>query len=251
MKKFTIFVTLFSFVTLESKAFEQCFIAKESGKIVKQIGNCSKEHSPYSTFKIAIAVMGFDSGILKSPQSPTIQAPKELDPKFYNLKKYPIQAFAARAQTPASWMQYSVIWYSQEITKKLGDQKFAEYVEKLNYGNKDVSGGLLQAWLGSSLKITPLQQVEFVEKLSERKLPVAKLAQNGAVEIMKMEDIYNSWKMYGKTGSSSVDGWFVGYIEKNNRRIIFAQYLEAKDAAISAGRLAKEVAKDNLIELVL
>jgi len=269
MKKASI-ALLFTFFALNAQASAQtsaqaseqsqvqCFIAKESGKIVKQIGKCNSRHSPYSTFKIAIAVMGFDSGILKNPQRPLLEVPKGIFPsELYDFKKYPTQTFSQRAQTPQSWMKYSVIWYSQEITKKLGEEKFEEYVKKLNYGNEDVSGtpgkndGLLHSWLGNSLKISPLEQVDFLEKLSERKLPLSKQAQENTIKIIALENIWDDWKLYGKTGGGMEEGWFVGFIEKNNRRIAFAQYVTPKNPLISAGRIAKEVAKDNLISLTL
>ncbi len=150
-------------------------------------------------------------------------------------------------------MKYSVVWYSQEITKKIGLEKFRNYLVKFNYGNMDASkdNALQSAWLGDSLKIFPIEQVEFIEKLVENKLPISKRAQENTIKIIALENIYDNWKLYGKTGGSMNAGWFVGFVEKNNRRIIFAQYVEQKDGLISAGKLAKEVAKDNLISLVL
>ncbi len=252
MKKITFLIAiLFSF---RATAGENCFIAKEAGKITKQIGKCDAQHSPYSTFKIAIAVMGFDGKILENAQSPRFEIPQEgLDKRFFNPQKYPIQAFYERPQTPESWMKYSVVWYSQEITKKLGLQKFRQYILKFNYGNMDAekNDALQSAWLGDSLKIFPIEQVEFIEKLSEKKLPVSKKAQENTIKIIALEDIFDDWKLYGKTGGSMNSGWFVGFVEKNNRRIIFAQYVEPKNSLISAGRIAKELAKDNLISLVL
>lgn len=44
------------------------------------------------------------------------------------------------SHTPATWIQNSCIWYSQVLTAKLGIQKFQNYVNKFNDGNRDVSG---------------------------------------------------------------------------------------------------------------
>ena len=90
--------------------------------------------------------------------------------------------------TPATFMKYSVVWFSHQITERLGEKKFQEYVLKLNYGNKDVSGtrgegglykndGLINSWLGTSLQISPLEQVEFLEKLLANELAVSSQAQ--------------------------------------------------------------------------
>ncbi len=204
--------------------------------------------------------MGFESGILKSPTEPQIDFNDEIKNRMgslYDPVKYPVQRFSNRPHTPESWMKYSVIWYSQEITEKLGMEKFANYVNKINYGNKDVSGtpgkndGLLQSWIFSSLEISPKEQIEFIEKLSNKKLPFSKAAQENTIKILNLENIWDDWDLYGKTGGGMKAGWFVGWIEKDNRRIVFTQYVEMDNSLISGGRLAKEVAKDNLVSIIL
>ena len=34
-------------------------------------------------------------------------------------------------------MEYSIVWYSQIITTKLGMKNFQKYVDQLDYGNKE------------------------------------------------------------------------------------------------------------------
>lgn len=169
---------------------ENCFIAKENGKIIKQVGDCNKRYSPFSTFKIALALMGFDVGILKSAEEPRLQFTDEIKERFGSPNKLPIMQLWYRAHTPTTWMRYSVVWFSQEITQKLGPEKFQEYTKKLNYGNADVSGtsrkndGIFNAWLGSSLAISALEQVEFIEKLNSRNLPISKNAQENTINLL-------------------------------------------------------------------
>ena len=68
------------------------------------------------------------------------------------------------------------------VTTTLGNKRFQEYVHKFNYGNEDISGdkgkknGLTQSWLGNSLKISPSEQINFLEKLASNKLPVSNYA---------------------------------------------------------------------------
>jgi hypothetical protein len=58
---------------------------------------------------------------------------------------------------PSRWEAVSVVWYSQEITRRFGEAKFKAYIDRFGYGNRDLRGnpgkndGLTQAWLGSSL----------------------------------------------------------------------------------------------------
>jgi beta-lactamase class D len=253
MKIKALLAILFSLIAFGAEA--DCFIAKENRKVVKQIGKCDTRYSPFSTFKVPIAVMGFDSGFLKNSKEPSLKytgsGMKEL-----NIKEYPIMMYHSQDQTPATWMRYSAIWYSQAITKYLGMAKFQEYVTKFDYGNQDLSGtgkneGLINAWLGTSLKISPVEQVVFIEKLSNKELPVSKEAQERTKELIALENIWDDWKLHGKTGGSKVAGWFVGWAEKGDRRIVFAQYVEPKNALISGGQIAKELSKNNLISIML
>jgi beta-lactamase class D len=39
---------------------------------------------------------------------------------------------------------------------------------KISYGNQDISGGIDQFWLSSSLKISPKEQADFMEALYKR-----------------------------------------------------------------------------------
>lgn len=254
-----IVINLFAF-PMPIHASENCFIAQENGKIVKQIGQCDKRYSPFSTFKIPLALIGFDSGILISPKAPLIHFTPEIEKQYvtyYNPQKYPMMLLWKKAQTPKSWIQNSVVWYSRYITHQLGMQKFQKYVKQFHYGNQNVQGelhkddGLMNAWLNSSLRISPIEQVKFLEKLSAYKLPVSKISQINTIEIMRLEILPEGWQLYGKTGGAVKFGWFVGWVEKGKKRILFAQYIEqSEDAMISGGRMAKEVAKDNLISLI-
>lgn len=262
-KKFKLFfgVILFSLIACSVFANHACFIAKENGKVIKEQGDCDMRHSPFSTFKVSIALMGFDSKILIDADHPSVAYTSEVQKEYrpyFNPEKYPAMILHARKQTPLSWMKYSVIWYSQYITKKLGQERFQHYVNVFNYGNKDVSGdsryhhGLINAWLGTSLEISPREQVNFVEKLRQQSLPIRKDAQRKTIQIMKLNSIFDDWQLYGKTGGPVEAGWFIGWVEKNGRVINFAQYIEQpSNSLLSGGRIAKEVAIDNLTALII
>ena len=138
-------------------------------------------------------------------------------------------------------------------------EKFSNYVTTLKYGNQDVSGtpgkndGLLRCWLGTSLEITPLQQMEFMEKLMTKQLPVSIYAQEKTIKIMKLEEKWGTWDVYGKTGTGSGKGWFIGWIQNQNRQIAFVQYIECNESDPNpknfTGRIAKDMVKARLQEL--
>jgi beta-lactamase class D len=104
----------------------------------------------------------------------------------------------------------------------------------------DLSGGLTDAWVSSSLKISPNEQTIFLQEVVDRKLPISRAAYDKTKTIMFIQEMAGGWKLYGKTGNgrqfdkdgNKTDlqhGWFVGYIEKGSRRIVFASHMVDKE----------------------
>ena len=239
---------------------DSCFIAKEKSHVLKSAGDCEKRYAPMSTFKVALSLIGFDSGILVDENHP-VWPFKEGYVDWRDVWK--------QDQTPKSWMKESCVWYSQVLTKQLGMEKLQAYVTKFDYGNKDLSGdkgqnnGLTNAWLSSSLKISAIEQVAFLEKMLTGKLPIKPHAMLITKNILFVEELKNGWKFYGKTGMGSLlnsdgtknpdlyHGWFIGWIEKGDRRIIFSNHIEdEKKEETFASLRAKADAKERLMKII-
>jgi beta-lactamase class D len=127
-----------------------------TGKVLLQEGDCVTRVTPASTFKIAISLMGFDSGFLKDAHNPTLPFREGyVDWRGAEWKK---------PTDPKRWIEYSVVWFSQQVTRHLGAARFQKYADAFDYGNRDLSGdpgknnGLMFSWIGSSLQIAPLEQ---------------------------------------------------------------------------------------------
>ncbi|WP_371833345.1 class D beta-lactamase [Ferirhizobium litorale] len=213
----------------------ECTIVADArtGEALHREGTCDQRFAPASTFKFALAVMGFDSGILKSPHDPVWK----LKPEFHASKRE--QAY--KTVDPAIWEKDSIVWYSQQLTMKLGMKRFSDYVTEFDYGNMDVSGdpgkanGLTRAWLMSSLAISPDEQIGFLHRFKTRSLPVSEQAYRQTEATIATFDADDGWKVHGKTGSGwlrdkngKIDetrplGWFVGWAEKDGREVIFAR----------------------------
>ena len=118
-------------------------------KVVEIGPHLDERVTPCSTFKIALSLMGFDSGILVDENMPVWVFQEGYDDFLESWKK---------PQTPRSWLKNSCVWYSRILAAKLGIKIFQAYLAALNYGNQDASGGLTGAWLSSSLKISPREQ---------------------------------------------------------------------------------------------
>jgi beta-lactamase class D len=191
-----------------------------------QVGGVGVEEAvaPCSTFKIALSLMGFDSGILVDEENPVWA--EWQDDEFREVCRQELN--------PMTWMRNSCIWYSQSLTRRLGMERFADYVTAFQYGNGDVSGGLERAWLNTSLKISCVEQIEFLRKMVEGQLDVSDEALEMTRRLLFIEELGNSWKLFGKTGAwfahhpdGSPDalaqlGWFVGWVERDGERFFFA-----------------------------
>lgn len=253
MKKLSVLLGMTLFYCTTIWAQSTCFLAQENQTVLKHKGNdCNQRFSPASTFKIALSLMGFDSGILKDERHPEWPYKKEYE-LYLNAWKYP--------HNPHSWIRDSCIWYSQVLTQKLGMIRFEDYVKAFDYGNQDVSGdkgqnnGLTHAWLSSSLAISPSEQIQFLQKIVHKKLPVNSRAFTMTKDILYMQELVGGWKLYGKTGTgrqlSLQHGWFVGWIEKNGRVITFAQHIaDSKKHASIASFRAKNEALNQLFYLI-
>jgi beta-lactamase class D len=259
MKKLVIFLCYLLLCSNCSYA-KQCFIVKEKDEIIQQDGDCDKRYAPCSTFKIALSLVGYEEKILVDETHPSWPFKKGYSDFLDKWKQ---------DQTPSSWMKNSCVWYSQVLTKKLGMQKLQSYIRKLNYGNMDLSGdkgrnnGLTNSWLSSSLEISSQEQIAFLEKLLAAKLPVSQHAHQMTKNILFVGDLSEGWKLYGKTGSGDLlspdraekleiqHGWFIGWIEKDGRVIIFLNHIaDEKEEDTFASLRAKADAKERLMKII-
>lgn len=208
-------------------------IDEASGDTLYRQGTCDQAFYPMSTFKLPLAMMGYDAGILIDAEHPRW----DYQEKFDRPKR------ERKSVDPVVWEKDSIVWYSQEITRRLGKRAFADYVRRFGYGNADVSGGpgnadgLTESWLMSSLKISPDEQVAFLRRFLTGGLPISEHAVDMTMTILPRFEAGDGWEIQGKTGagwlrdrSGKIDrdrplGWFVGWAVKDDRRVIFARLL--------------------------
>ncbi len=189
-------------------------------EVVLELGpSIQKRVTPCSTFKIALSLMGFDAGILKDENHPVWNFQEGYD-EYLDSWDAP--------QTPQTWIKVSCLWYSKLIALELGMEKMQHYLALLKYGNQEMSGGLTTAWVNSSIQISPKEQVAFIQKIVQEKLPVSIHAIQMTKRLLLLDELSERWKLYGKTGWSGHVGndqevaWFVGWIEKENAFFPFA-----------------------------
>lgn len=225
-------------------------------RIINQ-NRCEERFPAASTFKIPLAVMAFDSKALKDE--------KEVF-KWDGQKRF-LDAWN-KDQNAESWMKESVVWFSQELTPKIGLKKIEEYLQSFEYGNGDMSGGIKYAWLTksaftpkgmkNSLKISGFEQIHFLKNLWRGELKASTESQLKTIGLLAIEKSETGNRLLGKTGSGMVGkeydlriGWWVGYLEthKETYAVVanFSDKQKAPDKTFG-GAEAKEIAKQMLKE---
>jgi beta-lactamase class D len=215
--------------------------------------HCAKRVSPASTFKVPLALMAYDAGILKDENSPM---------KWNGTKSNRVEW--DRDQTAASWMKKSVVWFSQRLTPKLGMKRVKDYLARFRYGNKDMSGGLTKAWLQSTLTISPDEQLRFWRQFWRGELPVSKHAFDVTKKITYIGTSPSGWILHGKTGSGAIvsekgkllqgSGWFVGHVGRGDREYVYvAHYSDRAPPSDTRppGWIAREIATTALAQMGL
>jgi len=172
------------------KNYNACFIlySVNEHKIISKYNpknRCYQRIAPDSTFKIALSLMAFNQGIINQNTVFQWDGEKRVLPEWN------------QDQTPARWLKYSVVWVSQRITPQLGYARIKHYLAGFDYGNQDFSGDsgqnndLTKAWLSSSLKISAVEQLNFLNALLSNELPVS----SEAVVHTRKICIWENWIM--------------------------------------------------------
>ena len=92
----------------------------------------------------------------------------------------------------------------QEIARRIGPKRMQDYVDKFDYGNRNIGGGIDHFWLTGDLRISPLEQIVFVDKLRRGVLPVSKRAQDLTRDILPVTKVGDS-VIRAKSGLIGVD----------------------------------------------
>lgn len=207
--------------------YEGSFVLYDLGNdawSIHDIEHATLRVAPDSTYKIYDALFGLEEGVI-TPQDSFIA---------WNGENYPFEAWNAD-QTLQSAMASSVNWYFQSVDEQLGTASVYDYIKEIGYGNKNMSGDFSTYWMESSLKISPIEQVELLTRLQNNSLGFAPENINAVKDAIRLSSSDNG-TLYGKTGTGRVDGqdingWFVGYIEIADNTYFFATNIGADSDA--------------------
>lgn len=227
------------------EGYQGSFVLYDLGKHAWTIYNedyALQRISPNSTFKIYSALFGLEEGIITPANSQMT----------WNQEEYPFESWNANQDLHTA-MENSVNWYFQAIDAKLGYDNVQKQIQKIGYGNQDISGGLFNYWMESSLLVSPVEQVNLMKNFYNNTLEFAPENINMVKESIYLSS-FGNYALYGKTGTGKIDhqdqnGWFVGFIEGLDNTYFFATNIQADTAA--NGSIASSISLSILSDLDL
>lgn len=198
--------------------------------------------SPDSTYKIFSALYGLETGIIAKDNSSF----------SWDGTNYPFESWN-KNQDLSSAMNNSVTWYFQHLDEKIGIAKLQSYYKQINYGNSDLSGGISNYWMESSLKISPIEQVELLKAFYLNQFGFQEENIQTVKDTLLLSES-NGSLLSGKTGTGKVNGmningWFIGYVENNSNTYFFATNIQNNDYAngSTAAKITLSILKDKNI----
>lgn len=127
----------------------------------------------------------------------------------------------------------------QGLARRIGLERMRAGLRQFEYGNMDPGTKVDTFWLDGPLKISALEQTQFLDKLVQDKLPAPKAAMAAVRDILRQDGAAG---LYAKTGWGAPGGgpdigWWVGWVEKEGKLYTFALNLDIPDDAAGAKRV--------------
>lgn len=175
---------------------------------------------PASTFKIFNTLVGLETGVIDT----------NVMIHWDGVRRW--NADWNRDMKLKTAFQLSCVPCYQQIARKVGAERMKEWVQKANYGHMDIHENNIDTfWLAGKSRISPMEQVEFLQRIYHNDLPFSKntvetfknimISERGTDYIMRSK---TGWTTQGKQNI----GWNVGYVEKENNVYFFALNMQKK-----------------------
>lgn len=193
---------------------------------------------PASTYKIPNTLIALETGVATGPDFALARDPIKTPQQDW----WP--AVWAHDHTLRSALPNSVVWFYQELARRIGAERMQAYIDRFDYGNRNISGGIDQFWLTGGLRISADEQVRFLKRFHSGELGVSPRATEIAKTLLVLEET-PAYRLSGKTGwagfgdpSGRSIGWLVGYLERGAEVYFFALNLDIANSSDAAARLA-------------
>ncbi|GGE51673.1 BlaR1 family beta-lactam sensor/signal transducer [Pullulanibacillus camelliae] len=187
--------------------------------------------SPDSTYKIYSALFALEAHVI-TPEHSTID---------WNGTQYAYKSWNSD-QNLSTALKNSVTWYFQELDKRIGLEREQGDLNQIGYGNGKVFEGRTPFWLESSLKISPIEQVQLLKAFYTNQFKFKRKNIQTVKAAIKLEE-KDGAVLSGKTGTGMVNhknisGWFIGYVETVDNTYFFATRIQ-NDARATGSQAAQ------------
>jgi len=243
MKYILTFLLLYSYVSAENATIKSIFdkyaldgtfvvtSLEDNSSYIYNTPRANKRYPTASTFKIPHTLIALEEGVVASTNDVI---------KWDGIQReYPLWN---QDQTLRSALQYSCVWCYKEFTKHIPQERYQNYLEAFEYGNKIIGADKSSFWLNGSLQITAMEQIMFLRKLYNNALPISLKSMQIVKEIMHVEDEHY-FELYAKSGFSGLIGWYVGYIRVQKGVYFFALNADVKKEQLP---LRKQIVLESL-----
>jgi beta-lactamase class D len=180
---------------------------------------------PASTYKIPNSLIALETGVVADTDGETFR----WDGVTRSIPEW------NRDHTLRGAIRYSVVPVYQEIARRIGAVRMQTYVDAFDYGNHDIGGGIDRFWLDGNLRISPVEQIAFLERFWRGRLPVSARTTALVKDIMPVVEA-GSARLRAKSGAAVKDGklalgWLVGWVGEGEGTTIFALTIDLNGAA--------------------
>ena len=218
------------------------FAAYDSGSnsiVTSDAARSRQAMLPASTFKIPHSILALETGVVA-----------DLDRDVFKwdgvVRNFPDWNWDHTLRTAIA---ASAVPVYQEIARRIGADRMKTFIDRLDYGNRDIGGAPIDYfWLAGNLRISALQQIGFIDRLRRGLLPISKRSQDLTSDILPVTKVGDS-VIRAKSGLIGVDdkspaggvsatvGWLVGWVEKSGTQTVFGLNVDIREPRHIASRM--------------
>jgi len=169
---------------------------------------------PASTFKIPNSLIALETGVVSS----------DSDMFYWDGRPRRISTWEADMNFRQAFERSCLPCYRQ-MARQIGLAGYDHYLPLLNFGQMEVDSSDVDLfWVQGQSIITQFEQIEFLQRFYNSELPVSKKSES-LLKDMMIRERNPEYTLSGKTGMSiqnGENGWFVGYLEKEEKVYYFA-----------------------------
>jgi beta-lactamase class D len=223
---------------------EGCFTFLDNATGEIKLYNMAMDTSrfaPFETFDIVSSLFLLQTGVVTDEKMTIALDSASL--KYFKGKIEPniVNAF-----------QFNATPFFQKTISGMGKDTLQDWISRLGYGNKDISGPLDSFWLNNRLKISPDEQLGLLKRLYFDQLPFRKTV-HASVRQMMIKENNSAYKFAIKNGLGLEDStnrisWVNGWVEENNHVYFFSSVIKDKENKVDLPAIHLNIVKGILTQ---